>query len=162
MSERQAISSYRVDKEEAERACARMSDLDTLAFDASIADCQAQGIIVSTKWHRLNPLTQKRYRAIAHQIRMKVTDGQMTTSQFECSLIANLSVMLQRLVLAPPPDVTRSFQEPDVLTEQVQTIVVSGVIQGHILTPQQAVECLPQRIADRTSRFDQDTRRKVV
>ncbi len=93
MSERQEIYRYHVDKEEAERALRSMSELDTLAFEAYIADCQAQGIFVETQWHQLNPLTQKRYRAIAHQIRNHFTDGRMTASQLERSLIASLSTI---------------------------------------------------------------------
>ena len=41
MAEHQKLYRYQVDKEEAERARALMSELDKLAFEAYIADCQA-------------------------------------------------------------------------------------------------------------------------
>ncbi len=91
MAEHQKLYRYQVDKEEAERARALMSELDKLAFEAYIADCQAQGIFVETEWHELNPLIQKRYRAIASLIRGHFTDGYMTASQLERSLIASLA-----------------------------------------------------------------------
>ncbi len=93
MAEHQRLYRYKVDREEAERARALMSELDKLAFEAYIADCQAQGIFVETEWHELNSLTQKRYRAIANQIRTHFTDGHMTASQLERSLIASLAAI---------------------------------------------------------------------
>ena len=71
----------------------KLSELDQLAYDAYKADCQAQGIFGTSEWRDLNPLTQKRYRAIAHQIRGHYTDGFMSAVQFESSLIASLAVM---------------------------------------------------------------------
>ena len=93
MEEHQKLYRYRVDREEAERARALMGELDKLAFEAYIADSQVQGIFTETEWHELNPLTQKRYRAIAHQIRTHFTGGHMTASQLERSLIASLAVI---------------------------------------------------------------------
>ncbi|GHO73955.1 hypothetical protein KSD_17260 [Ktedonobacter sp. SOSP1-85] len=46
---------------------------------------------------------------------------------------------LKQLVLAPPPGYVGTFQEPVIVTKQERTITISGVIQGRILTPQQAV-----------------------
>ncbi len=93
MTEHRRLYRYKVDREEAERARAQMSELDKLAFEAYIADSQAQGIFVETEWHALNPLTQKRYRAIANQIRVHFTGGQMTASQLEGSLITSLAAI---------------------------------------------------------------------
>lgn len=70
-----------------------LSELDQLAYEAYIADCQAQSIFVETQWRDLNPLTQKRYRAIAHQIRGHYTDGFMSAVQLESSLIASLAII---------------------------------------------------------------------
>jgi hypothetical protein len=53
---------------------------------------------------------------------------------------------LQQLVLVPEPGSAELLKEQVVLMEQVQTITISGVIQGHILTPQQAVEYLRPRL----------------
>ena len=52
-----------------------LSELDQLAYEAYIADCQAQSIFGTSEWRDLSPLTQKRYRAIAHQIRSHSTNG---------------------------------------------------------------------------------------
>ncbi len=68
-------------------------ELDQLAYQAYVADCQAQGIFVQIEWRDLNPLTQKRYRAIAHQIRGHYTGGFLSAVQFESSLIASLAVI---------------------------------------------------------------------
>src|SRR5487761_789580 len=70
-----------------------LRELDQRAYEAYKADCQAQGIFVKTEWHDLNPLTQKRYRAIAHQIRGHFTGGWMSATQLESSLIASLNVI---------------------------------------------------------------------
>jgi len=70
-----------------------MSELDQLAYEAYIADCQAQSIFTEIKWQDLNPLTQKRYRAIAHQIRGHYTNGFLSAVQLESSLIASLAIV---------------------------------------------------------------------
>ena len=49
---------------------------------------------------------------------------------------------MQRRVLAPLPGYVGTFQEAVELTEQVQTVVISGAICGHIMTPREAVEYL--------------------
>jgi len=71
----------------------KLGELDQLAYEAHIADCQAQSIFTETEWHDLNPLTQKRYRAIAHQIRNHYTNGFMSEVQLESSLIASLAIV---------------------------------------------------------------------
>ena len=64
-----------------------MSELDKLACEAYLADCQEQGILVETEWSNLDTLTQDRYRAIAHYF----TDGWMSATQLESSLIIEMA-----------------------------------------------------------------------
>jgi hypothetical protein len=52
---------------------------------------------------------------------------------------------IERWVLAPPPGQTRPFLEPVELTPQLKNIVIKNLIQGHIVTPQEAVEYLRAR-----------------
>ncbi len=42
---------------------------------------------------------------------------------------------LSRMVLTPPLGITSPYPVGTILTEQVQTIVLSGAIQGHIMSP---------------------------
>lgn len=86
-----------------------MSELDQLAYEAYIADCQAQSIFTETEWRDLNPLTQKRYRAIAHQIRNHYTDGFMSAVQLESSLIASLKVIGVEIKRHEGDEITASY-----------------------------------------------------
>jgi len=54
---------------------------------------------------------------------------------------------IERWVLAPPPGQTRPFLEPVELTPQLTNIVIKNLIQGRIVTPQEAVEYLQARLA---------------
>lgn len=69
-----------------------LRELDQLAYEAYKADCDAQGMYVTTQWNELNALTQKRYRAIAHQVRGHFTGGWMSAPQLEKSLIVELAI----------------------------------------------------------------------
>ncbi len=53
---------------------------------------------------------------------------------------------LSRTVVAPPPGSSSPYPVGTILTEQVQTIVLSGAIRGHIMSPQEAVEYLQQQL----------------
>src|SRR5258708_37105629 len=86
-----------------------LSELDQLAYDAYKADCQAQGIFVQIEWRDLNPLTQKRYRAIAHQIRGHSTNGFLSAVQLESSLIASLAIVEAELKRYEGNDLTASY-----------------------------------------------------
>lgn len=66
-----------------------MSELDKLACEAYLADCQEQGILLETEWSKLDTLTQNRYRAIAHHF----TDGWMSATQLEKSLITEMAIV---------------------------------------------------------------------
>lgn len=55
---------------------------------------------------------------------------------------------IQRQVMAPPPGYTGTFEESVILTEQTQNITISGVVKGHILSPQEAVEYLHRRLEE--------------
>lgn len=68
------------------------SELDKLAYEAYKADCDAQGIHISTQWGELSALTQRRYRAIAHQVRGHFTGGWMSATQLEKSLITEMTL----------------------------------------------------------------------
>jgi len=86
-----------------------MSELDQLAYEAYIADCQVQSIFVVTEWRDLNPLTQKRYRAIAHQLRNHYTNGFISAVQLESSLLASLKVIGVEIKHHEGDDVTASY-----------------------------------------------------
>lgn len=66
-----------------------MSELDKFACEAYLADCQEQGIFVETEWSKLDTLTQNRYRAIARHL----TDGWMSATQLETSLITEMAII---------------------------------------------------------------------
>jgi len=53
---------------------------------------------------------------------------------------------LSPTVLVPPPGSTRPYPIGTVLTEQVHPIVLSKVIRGHIMMPQEAVEYLQMQL----------------
>jgi hypothetical protein len=52
---------------------------------------------------------------------------------------------IERWVWAPPPGQTRPFLEPVELTLQLTNIEIKDLSQGHIMTPQEAVEHLQAR-----------------
>lgn len=55
-------------------------------------------------------------------------------------------LLLERTMLAPPPGTPWPSEEPVSLIEQPQTIHLSGVIQGHLLNPQEAVAYLRKQL----------------
>lgn len=56
--------------------------------------------------------------------------------------------VIERWVLAPPPGTPWPSEEPVSLVEQTQTIRLSGVIKGQIMTPQEAEKYLWKRLED--------------
>lgn len=60
-------------------------------------------------------------------------------------------IIIQRQVLAPPPGTHWPYVEPVTLMEQTQTIQLSGVIKGQIMTPQEAVKYLRERLGEESS-----------
>ncbi len=75
------------------RASGSVAELDQLAYEAYIADCQAQGDPMRSTWEALQPEFKKRYRAIAHQIRNHYTNSFLSAVQLESSLIASLAIV---------------------------------------------------------------------
>ena len=57
---------------------------------------------------------------------------------------------MQRLVLAPSPEYAGMIPTSDhvLLTEQIQNVTVSNVIRGHIMTPQEAIAFLQERLVE--------------
>lgn len=55
---------------------------------------------------------------------------------------------LSRVVLAPLPGITSPYSAGTPLTEQIETVEIFNVIQGHLMRPPEAVEHLQQHLGE--------------